>query len=187
MIEYVFGLYSDPVTGSFDLGFQATNIEYSRVYGSELEFTLNHTQGDMHTSINGGYIFMYPAEFNQVTKRNTGEYLKFRRKHSGKVSLSSEYKKVELGITLYVRTKILNIDNVFLNESTRESILPGFYGYWLENNKGYFLMDGSLGYRINEKYSLSLAVRNITNTEYMGRPGDIRPQRSFSLRFSGMF
>ena len=46
--------------------------------------------------------------------------------------------------------KYLSIDDVFLNELTRESILPGFYDYWLENNKGYFLFDVNLGYNINK-------------------------------------
>ena len=187
LIEYVFGLYPDPGNGSYDFGFQATNIEHSRVYGVESEVMLNYTLGDIHYSLGAGYIYMYPVEFNKVTKRNTDVYLKFRRKHSGKVSLNADYKKIEMGITLFARSKILNIDDVFLSELTRESILPGFYDYWMDDNKGYLLMDGSFGYSINERYTLSLAVKNITNTEYMGRPGDIRPQRSFSLRFSGRF
>ena len=187
LIEYVFGLYPDPTSGSYGLGFQATNIEHSRVYGLETEVMLNHTLGNFHYSAEGGYIFMYPVEFNKVTGRNTDVYLKFRRKHSVKLNLSGDYRKLEMGFTLYARSKILNIDDVFLNELTRENILPGFYDYWMNDNKGYFLMDGSIGYRINERYHLSLVVKNVTNTEYMGRPGDIRPQRSFSLRFSSSF
>ena len=53
------------------------------------------------------------------------------------------------------------------------------------HNTGYGALDVNIGYRITEKFSLSLAAKNITNTEYMGRPGDIQPQRNFSLRFSG--
>jgi len=127
------------------------------------------------------------VEFNQITHKNTGTYLKYRRKHSAKISLNTSYKKFNLGLSLYAKSKILNIDNVFLDESTRESILPGFYEYWLKNNSGYFLLDGNLGYNINKLLSLSLAVKNIPNTEYMGRPGDIQPQRNFSLRLSGKF
>jgi outer membrane receptor protein involved in Fe transport len=47
------------------------------------------------------------------------------------------------------------------------------------------LLDGNLAYEINSTLSLSLAVKNITNSEYMGRPGDIQPQRNFSLRLTG--
>jgi len=184
LIEYMFGLYPGPEGGT---GFRATNVEQSRVYGSELEFMLNHSFGEVIVSANGGYTFIYPVEYNRATNENTDTFLKYRRKHSAKLSVSSAWKKFDLGLSLYVRSKILNIDDVFLNPSTRESILPGFYDYWLENNTGYGMMDAVLGYKINDRYSLSLAAKNLTNTEYMGRPGDIQPQRNYSLRFTGKF
>jgi outer membrane receptor protein involved in Fe transport len=88
-------------------------------------------------------------------------------------------------LNLYVKSKILRIDDFFLTEETGEAILPGFPGYWEDHNTGYLVIDGSLGYRLNENYTLSFAVKNITNTEYMGRPGDIQQQRSYSIRFTG--
>jgi outer membrane cobalamin receptor len=187
LIEYIFSNYPDPITGVYDFGFQATNVEQSRIYGYEIEFILNRTFGGFNTTLSGGYTYIYPVEFNQVTHKNTDTYLKYRRKHSAKISLNTSYKKFDLGLIAYAKSKILSIDDVFLNQLTRESILPGFYGYWLENNTGYFLIDGNLGYSINKVLNLSLAVKNITNTEYMGRPGDIQPQRNFSLRLSGKF
>jgi outer membrane receptor protein involved in Fe transport len=48
-------------------------------------------------------------------------------------------------------------------------------------------MDGNIGIRITDAVKVSIAVKNITNTEYMGRPGDIQPQRNLSLRLSGSF
>ena len=185
LIEYVFSNYPDPVTGIFDFGFQATNVEQSRVYGYEFEFMLNRIMGEFNTNLTGGYTFIYPVEFNPATHSNTDIYLKYRRKHSLKISLSTLYKKLDLGLNFYARSKILNIDDVFLNELTRESILPGFYDYWLENNTGYILFDGNIGYKISKTLTISLAVKNFTNTEYMGRPGDIQPHRNFSIRLSG--
>ncbi|MBW6497963.1 MAG: TonB-dependent receptor [Bacteroidales bacterium] len=187
MIEFLFGLYPDPYSGEFGLGFQANNTENSRVYGMELEFMLNTRLGRFNYSINGGYVFMYPTEFNPYTLKDTGTLLKYRRKHSAKLSLSTSLHRYELGLHLFARSRILNIDDVFVNELTREAILPGFYDYWLDNNRGHFLADLSLGYRISANYAISLAIKNLTNAEYMGRPGDIQPQRHFSLRFSGKF
>lgn len=92
---------------------------------------------------------------------------------------------LDLGVNFYVKSKIMRIDDFFLTAETGEAILPGFPGYWANHNTGYMVIDGSLGYKLNEKYTLSFAVKNLTNTEYMGRPGDIQPQRNFSLRFSG--
>jgi iron complex outermembrane receptor protein len=164
LIEYPFGSYPDPITGISNPGFRADNVEQARVYGYELEFILNRGLGDFNTALTGGYTYTYPVEFNPVTHKNTDIYLKYRRKHSAKISLNTVYKKFDLGFSLIAKSKILNIDDVFLDESTRESILPGFYEYWLANNTGFLLLDGNLGYMLNKILSLSLAVKNITNT-----------------------
>ena len=181
LIEFMFGLYPGPDGG---LGFRATNFEQSRVYGYEIEFLLSRFFGKMNTTVSGGYTYIYPVD-KSIPQKNT--YLKYRRKHSGKISINTRWEKIDLGLNLYIKSKILNIDDVFLLPDTRESILPGFYDYWLVNNKGYILTDTSLGYKINSKFTLSVAVKNLTNTEYMGRPGDIQPQRNYSLRFAGRF
>ena len=177
LIEYMFGLYPE------GLGFRATNVEQSRVYGLEIELLLTRSFGAFQTTMTGGYTFMYPVEFNEFTHKNTDTYLKYRRKHSGIISLDTKWKKFDLGMNLYIKSKILNIDDVFLTTP----ILPGFDDYWSEHNTGHGLLDGNIGYKINDKFTLSLAVKNITNTEYMGRPGDIQPQRNLSVRFSGKF
>jgi outer membrane cobalamin receptor len=187
MIEYVFSNYPDPVTGIFDFGFQATNVEQSRIYGYEFEFTLSSSFGEFNSSFKGGYTYIYPVEYNPSTNQNTDIYLKYRRKHSLMIGTYTTYKKLYFEFNLFAKSKILNIDDVFTNPLTRESILPGFYDYWLVNNKGYLTMDEIIGYNLNKSMTISLAVKNITNTEYMGRPGDIQPQRNYSLRLSGNF
>jgi outer membrane receptor protein involved in Fe transport len=185
MIEYVFGVYTDPYTGAFDMGFRARNIEYSRVYGTEIEFRLTNSYGRFNNNISGGYVYMYPVEFNPLTKKNTGVLLKFRRHHSARIGLTTAVGAFEAGLDLFVRSRILNIDDVFLNPLTRETILPGFYDYWQENNTGHFLGDLTLGYNFHPRYKVSLAIKNLTNAEYMGRPGDIQPHRNISIRLSG--
>jgi iron complex outermembrane receptor protein len=187
MIEYVFGIHQDPLTGISDVGFKATNVEQSRIYGAEVEIMLKRSFGEFGATMTSGYTFVYPVEFNSYTNQNTDIYLKYRRKHSAKMSFIVSWNRIESGLDLYARSKTLNIDDVFLNPATREEILPGFYDYWQENNTGYFLMDGNFGYRISNAMKISLAVKNITNTEYMGRPGDIQPHRNFSIRLSGRF
>jgi outer membrane receptor protein involved in Fe transport len=185
LIEFLFGSYPDPVTGIYEFGFQATNIEQSRVYGYEFELSLKKTTGNINTTFSGGYTYMYPVQYNPATHKNTDIYLKYRRKHSLKLSFNESYKKMEAGLSLYLKSKILNIDDVFLNELTRESILPGFYDYWIHDNKAYAVLDGNFSYQITNTFNISFAVKNITNTIYMGRPGDIQPQRNYSLRISG--
>ncbi len=187
MIEFVFGIYPDPVTQLYGYGFRATNIEYSRVYGFELEYMLNARYKQIHNTLSGGYVYMYPVEFNPNTNKNTGVFLKFRRKHSFTLNLTTSWHQFDFGLHAYARSPILNIDKVFLDPDTRESVLPGFYDYWTEHNDSYFLMDASIGYRLKKHYKISLALKNLTNTEYIGRPGDIQPHRHLSLRISGTF
>lgn len=187
MIEYLFGIYPDPVDGSFSYGFKADNREASRVYGFELEYLLTGNSGWLTHTIQGGYTYMYPVEVNPNTHRETGVMLKYRRKHAFVLNLTNSVKKLDLGVSLFVKSKILNIDDVFVNEASRETILPGFYNYWIHNNKGYFVVDASAAYPLGNKLRISFVIKNLTNTEYMGRPGDIQPPRNFSLRLSGQF
>lgn len=185
MIEYVFGIHNDPFTNEFGLGFTSTNIEHSRVYGLELDIMLNTIIKSLPFTFTGGYVLMHPVEFDPRTNKNTGAYLKFRRKHAANLQISTSFRKFEWGIHLLYRSRILDIDDVFVNPMTREDILPGFFDYWTSHNQGYVVADISLGYQLHPMYKLSLVVKNLANKEYMGRPGDIQPQRHVSLRVSG--
>jgi iron complex outermembrane receptor protein len=187
MIEYIFGIYPDPVDGSFNYGFKATNMEASQVVGCDTEFFLTLQTGRMSTTCSGGYTYLLPAEINRETKKKTGAMLKYRRSHSAVLNLNTSVNRMEFGLGVYAKSKILSIDDVFLNPLTRENILPGFYDYWLTHNKGHLVLDATVGYSLSDKYSLSFVVKNLANTEYMGRPGDIQPMRNFSLRLGGRF
>jgi len=187
LIEYVFGLYPNLLTEEFDFGFMASNLENSRVTGAELEFMASKNIGEIALNLITGYTYINPVEINAVTKVSTGRYLKYRSKHSAKIILNTEYKKWGIGLNFFYKSKMLNIDNVFLNPSTREDFLPGFFTYWNNNNTGYFITDINLTYNFNIHSSISVAVKNLLNEEYMGRPGDIQAQRSFSLQYSRQF
>lgn len=187
MIEYVFGTHDDPVSDSAGIGFKATNVEYSRIYGTELELLLSRQIGKITATVTGGYTYIHPVEISAYTGKSKGLYLKYRRKHTARLGITAASDRLEAGVDMYARSEILDVDDVFLKADTRDLILPGFYDYWVQHNRPYFLMDGNLSYSLNQLLKLSLAVRNITNTEYMGRPGDIQPHRNFSLRLSGKF
>ncbi len=187
MIEFIFSNYPDPQTGVYSLGFKADNTEAARVYGLELEYMVTKKVGRLNNTITGGYVFMYPVEFSRGTGENTGVMLKYRRKHSATLNFLGNYDNLEFGLGLYLRSKIMHIDDVFLNPTTREALLPGFYDYWTSHRNGYFLADANVGYNLGAHYKVSVMIKNLTNAEYMGRPGDIQPQRSYSLRLAGSF
>lgn len=188
MIEYLFAIYEDPpLSGNSGYGFQATNLEQSRVYGTEATLLLRGNIKNILFTTTAGYSFIYPVEYSRYTGKSSDTFLKYRRKHSASFAINANYKNVTAGFNIYGKSKLLNIDDVFVNPSSREQILPGFFGYWTENNRGYLIADISLNYKLSNNYNISFVVKNLTNTEYMGRPGDIQPHRNFSLRFSGNF
>lgn len=186
MIEYVFSNYIDPLTGEYDLGFKPENIENSRVYGYETEISLYRNFSGLNTSLNIGYTYMYPVQYSYYTNKNTGNFLKYRRKHSANMSFNTIYRKFNTGFSLFYKSGLLEIDDIFLKPDpvTGESILPGFIDYWSDNNKPYVVIDINAGYQIKNNCNISFTIKNLTNTEYMGRPGDIQPQRYYSIMFT---
>ncbi len=184
MIEFVFGVYRNPLTGQFETGFRATNIEFSRVYGIELDVRANFRTRRFGHAVTGGYVMMHPVELDPFSGKETGEYLKFRRKNAVSVSWRISLDRFVLQLDSWYRSRILAIDEVFLHPATREQVLPGFFNYWTEHNKGYILMNISMGYGLNAWLNVSLSANNLTNTEYMGRPGDIQPHRHLSVRLT---
>jgi outer membrane receptor protein involved in Fe transport len=187
MIEYLFGIYPDPGATTYSFGFKANNLEAASVYGAELEYSLSAKTGQLSHTFSGGYTYMYPVEINAQTGKSTGSMLKYRRHHAASLTIRSEYGRFFSDLGMYIKSKILRIDDVFLDQTTREGLLPGFYDYWNTHNKGFIMLDASAGCSLGKHLSLSLMVKNLTNTEYMGRPGDIQPQRNFSLRLNGEF
>lgn len=179
LIEFLFASY--PGEG---VGFRADNLEQARIWGSELEFALETRISRVNISATGGYAYTFPGDISNTNSDET-VFLKYRRKHSAKMYVTSTWKSFTLGTGLNIRSKILNIDDVFLNPATRELFLPGFYDYWNKNNTVHAVLDVSAGYIISRRLNLSFVVKNLTNTEYMGRPGDIQPHRNFSIRLSG--
>ena len=179
LIEFLFASY--PGEG---VGFRADNLEQAVIRGSEFEFALETHIRRVSISATGGYTYTFPVD---ISNRNSDEtvFLKYRRKHSAKIYVTSSWKSFTLGSGLNIRSKILNIDDVFLSPATSELFLPGFYDYWVKNNTAHAVLDVSAGYIISPGFNLSFVVKNLTNTEYMGRPGDIQPHRNFSIRLSG--
>ena len=183
LIQYEFGIYTLSDSLVADYGFKALNIENSRVYGFEIEMAFTKSIQNLLLGIDGGYTFIHPVEFNPVSSQTSEVYLKYRNKSTAKLLLFSSYKKWDGQLTYIYKSKMLNIDNVFLHPLTREQFLPGFYEYWRGHNTGHSVIDIQVGYRIVKNSTLSFSVKNVLNTEYMGRPGDIQPPRNYSLQY----
>ena len=204
MVEFTFGIYnpdsivlqaSDPTQLDYILnwvGFQAQNAERARITGLEFSFNSMGKIGDVELTSLLGYTYMNPISLNEdsvyrMTFSDTSvNLLKYRFKHLAKVDVQATYKKFFVGFSCRYNSFMKNIDAVFeedVDPSESEIyILPGLSQYREMYNKGAFVMDARMGYQFNDAIKLNLIANNFLNTEYVSRPGDVQPPRSFIVQ-----
>lgn len=207
MMEFTFGFY-DPKTfrpldvknpidsaiisdnGGFPcLGFQSINVGNARITGVDITLTGRGKLFGIPTTLLAGYTFTNPIdlniEVNDSTKSSKSNVLKYRNYHTVKADLELNYKKMSTGISMIYYSNMINIDKAFedlFGDGTYE-LLPGLKDYRQKHNKGSLVFDYRIAISLTVNSKISLVLRNVTNQEYMGRPGDMRPPRSISLQY----
>jgi iron complex outermembrane receptor protein len=116
-----------------------------------------------------------------------GQILNYRRRHLLKMDLEVEAWKIFAGVNLQFYSRMINVDEVFLDPQIGNLILPGFPGYWENHSVAYTLLDFRLGWNITEMIRISSILKNAFNVEYLGRPGDIGPPRNITLQLRLVF
>ncbi len=208
MVEFTFGVYNpDTIALSLNpedlgyiinwVGFQAQNAERARIAGIEFSFNSTGKIGDVDLTSLLGYTYMDPVSLNQdslyrQTFSDTSiNLLKYRFRHLAKVDIQASYKKFFVGFSCRYNSYMQNIDRVFeqnLDPSGGELyILPGLAEYRAKYNKGNFIVDTRMGYKINDAMKINFIANNLLNAEYVTRPGDIQPPRSFVLQLQFQF
>jgi iron complex outermembrane receptor protein len=194
MIEYTFGAFppdSVDIPGIEHVGFKALNIGNARINGIELTFNGLGTVGPLGVDLTGGYTFMNPVDPSIIEESGKGEdeayILKYRRRHLFKADLELEFWKLFTGINLQVNSRMINVDEVFIDELVGNMLQPGFPGYWEEHSGGYTLIDFRLGWHITEMFRINVLLKNAFNVEYLGRPGDVGPPRNITLQVKVSF
>lgn len=189
MIEYTFGYYppSPDTPPSFNyVGFKALNVESARIAGFELSISAQGAIGPVSCVMSGGYTYMDPVDPVAIeTDGRTGDeayVLNYRRHHLFKSDLELGLGKVFAGANLQYNSRMINVDIAFTDPSLGNLLLPGFPDYWINDASGYVLLDLRLGWHITPVVRLNLLLKNATNKEYLGRPGDIGPPRNISLQ-----
>jgi iron complex outermembrane receptor protein len=189
MIEYTFGAYpkdSGSIPTLDDVGFKALNIGTARITGIEFSLNGKGKLGPINLLATGGYTFMNPVDPKMIEEEGKGEdeayILKYRRRHLLKGDLEVEVWKLLAGINMQYNSRMINVDEVFIDPFVGELLQPGFPDYWVEHASGYVLVDFRLGWNISPSFRLNTILRNAFNVEYLGRPGDIGPPRSITLQ-----
>jgi iron complex outermembrane receptor protein len=194
MIEFTFGVYpADPdgVPTFDDVGFKALNIGSARISGLDASLSLSGSAGPVQLQLSGGYTYMNPVDPSLLDSaeivKGDGHILKYRRRHLAKLDLEADIGPLFTGVSFQYYSRMIRVDEVFLDPLIGNLLLPGFPGYWEKHATGYALTDLRLGWNISEVVRLTLNVRNVFNVEYLGRPGDIGPPRSATLQLHLVF
>lgn len=184
MIEFIFGAYpsdtSDIITIE-DIGFKSLNIGDARITGIDIGVSGTGLIRKTPVTLFAGYTYMNPVDLSSDTLENN--ILKYRYRHSFKSDIDIEVRKFSFGLSTIYRSFMERIDEAFEEPIIGTEIFPGLKSYRQENNSGDIIFDFRISYAFTHSTSLSFIAKNILNNEYMGRPGDIQPPRSFTLQF----
>jgi iron complex outermembrane receptor protein len=176
------------------IGFQAQNAEKARITGLDFSFNSSGKLGNVEIISLIGYTYMNPISLNTDPSYTfyfsdpTSKMLKYRFKHLAKADVEASYKKISLGFSFRYNSFMKNIDKMFEQPIAGSTyILPGLEEYRKKYNKGVFVIDFRLGYKLKDNFRIGLIANNILNTEYSSRPGDIQAPRNFMAQLQMKF
>jgi len=205
MMEFTFGIFNpDSIILSTNpnnpgylnnwVGFKAQNAEAARITGIDFSFNSSGSIGKVEIISLIGYTYMNPVSLNNDPKYRAqfsdkcSNMLKYRFKHLAKLDVEANYLKYSSGISCRYNSFMENIDLVFEQPIAGSTyILPGLLEYRKKFNKGVFVIDFRLGYKLNDNFRIGLIANNIFNTEYSSRPGDIQAPRNFMAQLQMKF
>jgi iron complex outermembrane receptor protein len=208
MMEFTFDYYPpDSIQNPtpFDkvayFGAKSINVGNARITGVDVTLTGTGKIFGIGTTILAGYTYTNPIDLNYDPSTDTmntanSNILKYRYYHNAKVDMQLEYKKWSMGMSMRYNSFMINIDKSFQQELFNDLfptyhsglyILPGIKEYREEHNTGDIVFDHRIAYSVTKFMKLSIITKNVFNREYMSRPGDIQPPRTFVAQASFKF
>ena len=194
------------------IGFKSLNVGATQINGIELSIT-GQGKINKNTVVNilGGYTYMdskiicpdceyaeYVLDSIQVASGMEGyatyansssdstiSVLKYRYKNIAKIDIEIKHKKISLGYSARYNDFMKNIDYIFAQDLIESQF--GIYGINDAREKfknGDLIMDARLGYQYNDNLRFGIIVNNILNIEYMSRPANMMPPRTYAIQLS---
>lgn len=167
------------------VGFQAQNAERARITGIEFSMSSSGKIGDLEVLSLLGYTYMNPVSLNSdptyiaTFSDPTNSMLKYRFKHLAKADIELNYKKYGIGFSGRYNSFMRNIDIAFEDGILGTEILVGMDHYRAIFNRGVPVFDIRLNYAFSQQLKFNFIVNNLTNAEYVSRPGAIQAPRNF--------
>ncbi len=205
MMEFTFGIWGDGIDaygnplplGPF--GFKSVNVGKTQISGIEISFT---GQGKISPNLTinalAGYTYMNPISLdlnkpyitdyygNDVTyalSSSDSTMLKYRYKHMAKADIELIYKKISVAGSIRYNSFMQNIDYIFTDPYI-ESMIPGINDSREKFKNGDIIIDTRLGYQFNDMVKFGFIINNLFNREYMTRPANMMPPRTFAFQCS---
>lgn len=170
------------------VGFQAQNAERARITGIEFSMSSSGHIGELEILSLLGYTYMNPVSLNldpsyvATFSDTTSSMLKYRFKHLAKADIEFNYKKYGIGFSGRYNSFMRNIDIAFEDGILGTEILVGMDHYRAIFNRGVPVFDIRLNYTFSKELKFNFIINNLTNAEYVSRPGAIQAPRNFMVQ-----
>jgi iron complex outermembrane receptor protein len=217
MMEFTFGQFGKPTDPLFGLGFSSQNIGNTRILGSDIGMGLQGKMGDFDVSFVAGYTYidaralnwndslklynsegqrLAPTSINATyaaTSSDKNNFLKYRSRNQLKLILTLAYKFIELNADYQYLGFQENIDAAFVSKlfADQSSAFGGLQSYRANQiangSKGYNILNIGIGFKATSKFKVSAIVKNVSNTEWMARPGLFQAPRNYTLQLAYTF
>ena len=191
----------------FGLGFKSVNVGATQISGIELSVSgQGKINPNLTINILAGYTYMNPISLDldyvyaegikgdEITYRSSGSdtsMLKYRYEHIAKADVEILYKRISLGGSMRYNSFMANIDSIFISSTlpiiTKVDGSSGISGINESREKfkdGDIIIDLRAGYQINETVRLGFIINNLLNREYMSRPANMMPPRTFAMQLA---
>ncbi len=200
MIE--FGLDFGIINNKPGLGFKASNIENTRIFGTEINLA---GEGKLFNKFPSTLVVGYTFILPQYRKYDEAFFdadivnynlLKYRFRHQLQGAWDISFDRFDLGATIQYFSALENFDGIF--GKVLPSLLEYKYGRYKSNwqnkkpqyqAKGDFILDLRAAYNFGKEknFKFSFVVKNVTNREYTLRPSLVESPRNFGFRFDATF
>ena len=213
MMEFSFAQWGTQydIEHAYGLGFKTINIGETQIDGIELELNSHYNiNKNWKSLINCSYTYMNPIsvypdsvyaqtnhfdviqEINFNNSSSDSTILKYRYRHLMKINTEIKYKKLSIGLRLQYNDYMKNIDFIFnsdlvnygVSEIGYPALIPGINQSRENNKDGDFLYDANIGFKLNKILNLNFIINNVTNTEIISRPTDLKSPRTYSLKLN---
>jgi outer membrane cobalamin receptor len=187
MMEFTFGQYGNfLIDPFFGLGYKSLNIGNTRITGADITLSGEGNLGNVPLTLLCGYTYIDPIQLDfdpkKDTVNNSANYniLKYRYKHIFKGDAEATFfNRIVFGLSVRYTSFMENTDRFAFGTI---EFIPDLKHYRDIHRAGDWVFDNRIIFKLTGQIGLGLITKNVFNHEYMGRPGDLQPPRSFTLQ-----